>query len=69
MERSRHRGAESGTTLPATDIVVMHRSDGSGTTFIFVDYLSSISKEWETNVGRGTSVKWPPARGPKATKG
>jgi phosphate transport system substrate-binding protein len=55
--------------LPATDIVVMHRSDGSGTTFIFVDYLSSISKEWETNVGRGTSVKWPAGQGAKGNEG
>jgi phosphate transport system substrate-binding protein len=55
--------------LPAEDIVVMHRSDGSGTTFIFVDYLSSISQEWETNVGRGTAVKWPVGQGAKGNEG
>ncbi|MGA2542408.1 MAG: phosphate ABC transporter substrate-binding protein PstS [Verrucomicrobiota bacterium] len=58
-----------GTTLPATDIVVVHRSDGSGTTFIFVDYLSSISQEWETSVGRGTAVKWPAGQGAKGNEG
>jgi phosphate transport system substrate-binding protein len=58
-----------GTTLPATDIVVVHRSDGSGTTFIFVDYLSSISQEWETSVGRGTAVKWPDGQGAKGNEG
>lgn len=45
--------------LPDKDIVVVHRSDGSGTTAIFVDYLSKISKTWEEKVGRGTSVNWP----------
>ena len=55
--------------LPAADIVVMHRSDGSGTTFIFVDYLSSISKEWETKVGRGVSVKWPVGQGARGNEG
>ena len=58
-----------GTKLPATDIAVVHRSDGSGTTFIFVDYLSSISKEWETGVGRGTAVKWPTGQGAKGNEG
>ncbi|MGD1084099.1 MAG: phosphate ABC transporter substrate-binding protein PstS [Verrucomicrobiota bacterium] len=55
--------------LPATDIVVVHRSDGSGTTFIFVDYLSSVSKEWETGVGRGTAVQWPVGLGAKGNEG
>jgi len=55
--------------LPATDIAVVHRSDGSGTTFIFVDYLSSISKEWESSVGRGTAVKWPAGQGAKGNEG
>jgi phosphate transport system substrate-binding protein len=45
--------------LPATDIVVVHRSDGSGTSFIFTDYLSSVSPVWADSVGKGTSVKWP----------
>ena len=46
-------------------ITVVHRSDGSGTTFIWVDYLSKVSKEWETTVGKGTSVKWPIGLGGK----
>jgi phosphate transport system substrate-binding protein len=58
-----------GTALPAKDIVVVHRSDGSGTTYIFVDYLSSISKEWLSKVGRGTSVKWPAGLGAKGNEG
>ena len=45
--------------LPTNSIVVVHRSDGSGTTYIFVDYLSSVSKDWESGPGRGTSVNWP----------
>jgi len=55
--------------LPDTDIIVIHRSDGSGTTYIWVDYLSSVSKEWETKVGRGTSVKWPVGLGGKGNEG
>jgi phosphate transport system substrate-binding protein len=55
--------------LPATNIVVVHRSDASGTTFIYVDYLSSVSKEWETNVGRGTAVQWPVGLGAKGNEG
>ena len=55
--------------LPNTDIIVVHRSDGSGTTYIWVDYLSSVSKEWETKVGRGTSVKWPVGLGGKGNEG
>jgi phosphate transport system substrate-binding protein len=47
----------------------VHRSDGSGTTFIFVDYLSSVSKEWETGVGRGTAVQWPVGLGAKGNEG
>src|SRR5215470_6285900 len=46
-----------GVKLPATDLVVVHRSDGSGTSYIFTDYLSSVSKEWEKQVGHNTSVK------------
>lgn len=55
--------------LPNTDIIVVHRSDGSGTTYIWVDYLSSVSKEWESKVGRGTSVKWPTGLGGKGNEG
>jgi phosphate transport system substrate-binding protein len=58
-----------GVKLPDLDIVVVHRSDGSGTTYIWVDYLSSVSKEWETKVGRGTSVKWPVGLGAKGNEG
>ena len=58
-----------GVKLPATDIVVVHRSDGSGTTFIFSDYLSTVSKDWETRVGRNTSVKWPAGLGAKGSEG
>src|SRR5208282_762170 len=52
-----------GVNLPDLQIVVVHRSDGSGTTFIFTDYLSSISPVWADSVGKGTSVKWPAAVG------
>jgi phosphate transport system substrate-binding protein len=58
-----------GVALPKTPIVVVHRSDGSGTTYIWVDYLSKVSKEWETKVGRGTSVKWPVGLGGKGNEG
>jgi phosphate transport system substrate-binding protein len=58
-----------GITLPVMDIAVVHRSDGSGTTYIFVDYLSSVSKEWETIVGRDTAVKWPVGQGAKGNEG
>src|SRR3954468_9912269 len=48
-----------GVNLPEQDIIVVHRSDGSGTTFIFTDYLSRISGQWKAQVGRATSVQWP----------
>src|SRR5579859_220936 len=51
--------------LPNTDLIVVHRSDGSGTTYIFTDYLSTVSKDWERKVGRNTSVKWPTGLGAK----
>jgi phosphate transport system substrate-binding protein len=51
------------------DIVVVHRSDGSGTTSIWVDYLSTVSKTWEQQVGRGTSVNWPVGLGGKGNEG
>lgn len=59
----------AGATLPATDIAVAHRSDGSGTTAIFVDYLSKISPEWKDKVGAGTSVNWPTGIGGKGNEG
>ncbi len=55
--------------LPSKDIVVVHRSDGSGTTFIFTDYLSKVSSEWKDKVGNGTSVKWPVGLGGKGNEG
>jgi phosphate transport system substrate-binding protein len=58
-----------GTDLPDADILVVHRADGSGTTFIFVDYLSSVSRDWEKKVGRGTAVKWPSGLGAKGNEG
>ncbi|HYT04984.1 MAG TPA: phosphate ABC transporter substrate-binding protein PstS [Gemmatimonadales bacterium] len=58
-----------GVKLPDQDIVVVHRSDGSGTSFIWTDYLSKVSPEWETKVGRGTSVNWPVGLGGKGNEG
>src|ERR1700741_2131246 len=55
--------------LPDQTIVVVHRSEGSGTTYIWVDYLCKISPEWEKEVGRGTSVKWPVGLGGKGNEG
>lgn len=55
--------------LPAEDIVVVHRSDGSGTTYIWTDYLSKISAEWKNKVGTGTSVNWPVGLGGKGNEG
>lgn len=55
--------------FPDQDIIVIHRSDGSGTTYIFTDYLSKISKDWQSEVGKGTSVKWPVGLGGKGNEG
>jgi phosphate transport system substrate-binding protein len=55
--------------LPSNAIVVAHRSDGSGTTFIFTDYLSKVSSEWGDNVGASTSVQWPAGIGAKGNEG
>jgi len=55
--------------LPAIRIIVIHRSDGSGTTFIFSDYLSKISKDWENKMGRGKSLNWPAGLGAKGNAG
>jgi phosphate transport system substrate-binding protein len=59
----------SGANLPDQEIVVVHRSDGSGTTFIFTDYLSKISPEWKSKVGNNTSVNWPAGIGGKGNEG
>ncbi|MBZ5675266.1 MAG: phosphate ABC transporter substrate-binding protein PstS [Acidobacteriia bacterium] len=61
--------ANPGIKLPSNNIVVVHRSDGSGTTYVWVDYLSKISKEWETKVGKATSVNWPVGLGGKGNEG
>jgi phosphate transport system substrate-binding protein len=61
--------ANSGVKLPAEDIVVVHRSDGSGTTYIWTDYLSKISPEWQQKVGKATSVNWPVGLGGKGNEG
>jgi phosphate transport system substrate-binding protein len=62
-------GQNNGVKLPDQDIVVVHRSDGSGTTYIFVDYLSHVSDEWKTKVGTNTSVNWPTGLGGKGNEG
>ncbi len=61
--------ANKGVKLPATDIVVAHRSDGSGTTNIFTTYLAKVSKDWESTVGKGSSVNWPVGLGGKGNEG
>jgi phosphate transport system substrate-binding protein len=58
-----------GMALPAQRITVVHRSDGSGTTFNWVNYLSKVSPEWKTKVGEGTSVRWPTGVGGKGNEG
>ncbi|HXL22209.1 MAG TPA: phosphate ABC transporter substrate-binding protein PstS [Candidatus Dormibacteraeota bacterium] len=61
--------ANKGVKLPGDDIVVVHRSDGSGTTYIWTDYLSKVSDEWKNKVGKGTSVNWPKGLGGKGNEG
>jgi len=58
-----------GVKLPDRAIIVVHRSDGSGTTYIWTDYLSKVSSEWKDQVGKGTSVKWPVGLGGKGNEG
>jgi len=62
-------GPNPGVNLPGKDLVVIHRSDGSGTTYIWTDYLSKVSEEWKTKVGKGTSVNWPVGLGGKGNEG
>jgi phosphate transport system substrate-binding protein len=62
-------GPNPGVSLPDRDIIVVHRSDGSGTTYIWTDYLSKISPEWQSQAGKGTSVKWPVGLGGKGNEG
>jgi len=58
-----------GVKLPAEEITVVHRADGSGTTFLFTDYLSKVSPEFKSTVGAGTAVKWPAGVGGKGNEG
>ncbi|HXN11569.1 MAG TPA: phosphate ABC transporter substrate-binding protein PstS [Candidatus Acidoferrales bacterium] len=58
-----------GAAIPSQDIVVCHRSDGSGTSYIFTDYLSKVSPNWATDPGKGTAVKWPAGLGGKGNEG
>jgi len=62
-------GQNAGVALPDMDIVVVHRSDGSGTTYIFSDYLSNVSPDWKAKVGTGTAVQWPAGLGGKGNAG
>jgi phosphate transport system substrate-binding protein len=59
----------AGVSLPNTEITIVHRSDGSGTTYIWADYLSKVSPEWERKVGVATAVKWPVGLGGKGNEG
>ena len=61
--------ANPGVNLPNQPVIVIHRSDGSGTTYIFTDYLSKVSTDWKNQVGKGTSVKWPVGLGGKGNEG
>ena len=61
--------SNKGVSLPAADIIVVHRSDGSGTTYIWTDYLSKVSDEWKSKVSKGTSVNWPVGLGGKGNEG
>jgi len=61
--------ANKGVKLPADDIVVVHRSDGSGTSYIWTDYLSKVSDEWKSKVGKNTSLNWPVGLGGKGNEG
>jgi phosphate transport system substrate-binding protein len=61
--------ANKGVSLPGADIVVVHRSDGSGTSYIWTDFLSKASDDWKTKVGKGTSVNWPVGLGGKGNEG
>jgi phosphate transport system substrate-binding protein len=62
-------GANKGVTLPANEIIVVHRSDGSGTTYCWTDYLSKVSDEWKSKVSKSTSVNWPVGLGGKGNEG
>ena len=58
-----------GVKLPDADVIVVHRSDGSGTSYIFTDFLTKFSREWKDKVGYATSVNWPTGLGGKGNEG
>jgi len=62
-------GPNGGVKLPAEDIVVVHRADGSGTTYVWTDFLSKVSDDWKNKVGKGTSPSWPVGLGGKGNEG
>ncbi len=62
-------GANKGVNLPGNDVIVVHRSDGSGTTYVWVDFLSKVSPEWAKGPGKNTSVNWPVGLGGKGNEG
>jgi phosphate transport system substrate-binding protein len=66
---SRIMALNAGVSLPKTDIAVAHRSDGSGTTFIFTDYLSNVSADWAKSPGKGSDIPWPTGLGGKGNDG
>jgi len=63
------KALNKGKSIPNTAITVIHRSDGSGTTYNFTDYLSKVSKDWKSKVGRGTAVDWPAGVGGRGSSG
>src|SRR6266851_4862012 len=60
--------ANKGIKLPADEIVVVHRAESSGTTYVWTDYLSKVSDEWKTKVGKGAAVNWPAGLGAKGNE-
>jgi phosphate transport system substrate-binding protein len=66
---SRIAALNKGVALPNRDIVVVHRSDGSGTSYIFTDYLSAVSATWKTAPGKGKDISWPTGLGAKGNEG
>ena len=62
-------GPNNGVKLPGDDIVVVHRAESSGTTYVWTDYLAKVSEEWKTKVGKGTAVNWPVGLGGKGNEG
>ena len=62
-------GANNGVNLPGDDIIVVHRAESSGTTYVWTDFLSKVSEEWKTKVGKSTAVKWPVGLGGQGNEG